>query len=252
MEIRTVNSQQLLQMGHEHMQTLQQKGAIYAQYKEVMQTAKEQEKTITVQMKRTQTNVLSVLDHEHKTSFIALAVNKKRPPLGTNIILELVEQYTREKLLEEFMDAVPLVACKKFLSEELMVSEQIKSVEDLSPEMRQTFNQRVSTLHEQFSHHIRSSIPHLIQRFVYDQIISKMNIQPDTLTEEKKTLLAADVQRTHDRMLAYMTGSMQTYNINSHAQEARTGIQHYINKYREENTESFSCIKVKKKLNVSK
>jgi hypothetical protein len=107
-----VSAQVLAQMGREHMLTLEKKAQIYGQYKAMMQVAKEQEKTITAQMSHSRTTVLSVLGLDNLPSLIALTSVKKRPPLGTNVLLELFEQYTREKLLEEFKDVVPLVASK--------------------------------------------------------------------------------------------------------------------------------------------
>lgn len=247
-----VSAQVLAQMGHEHMLTLEKKALIYSQYKDTMQTAKEQEKTITAQMAHSRTTVLSVLGHDNLPSLISLASVKKRPPLGTNVILELFEQYTREKLLEEFKDVVPLVASKKFLLAELLEAEKISRVEDLAPEQRTAFLQRVSVLHEQFSQHIRTSIPQLIQRFVYDQIISKMNIEVETLSGERKTQLATEVQQMHERMISHISTAVLAYNINAEAQDLRTKVQQYITDYREDNTETLECIKVKKPLTKKK
>ena len=240
----------LKQMGHVHMVTLNQKQTMYTHYKEVMQNAKEQEKQITVQMEQSQTTVLSVMDHENNPSFIALSTGKKRPPLGTNVLLELFEQYTREKLLEGLQDVVPIIACKEFLLEELLKAENVQKVEELAPEMRTGFLQRVSVLHTQFSQHLHASLPHMVKRFVYDQIVAKLPAMP--LTDEKKAVLATDVQRTSDRMLVYMSTAVTEYNINTAAQEVRTKIQQYIQAYRDNNTEEFHCIKVKKKLKAMK
>jgi hypothetical protein len=240
----------LAQMGHAHMVTLNQKKTMYTQYKQVMQTARDQEKQITAQMAQSQTTVLPVLDHDNNPSFIALSTGKKRPPLGASVLLELFEQYTREKLLAGFQDLVPIMACKNFLREELLAAEQVQQVEELAPETRVLFLQRVALLHDQFSQHLHASLPHLVKRFVYDQIVAKLPTIP--LTDDKKAVLATEVQRTSDRMLTFMSTAVVAYNLNAEAQQVRTKIQEYIKDYREDNSEDFHCIKVKKKLKTMK